>query len=107
MRPEFRATRSVRTVPTWQNSSESAVSKSNIKKAPSARPVSLPPTVSSHYISGAIELSWKKQVRHRMTDVQLLNLDALYERNTHPTTEEKQALGKQVGLYVVIAGIFF
>ena len=39
-----------------------------------------------------------KKPRHRMTDKQLVRLEALYQEDTHPTREQKQALGDDVGM---------
>ena len=39
-----------------------------------------------------------KKPRHRMTDKQLERLEALYQLDTHPTREQKQALGEEVGM---------
>ena len=41
-----------------------------------------------------------KKPRHRMTDLQLERLEVLYQLDTHPTREQKQALGDEVGMYV-------
>lgn len=38
--------------------------------------------------------------RHRMTDEELSLLEAMFEQNTHPSKEEKQALAEQLGMYV-------
>jgi hypothetical protein len=92
MRPEFRSTRSSRALP-----SHNSISKFKWQKLPS-RPVSLPPSIAQNSSKDAFDLSWRKQSRHRMTDAQLLKLDALYETDTYPTTEEKRFLGKEIGL---------
>jgi hypothetical protein len=39
-----------------------------------------------------------KKPRHRMTDKQLERLEALYQQDTHPTRDQKQALGDEVGM---------
>jgi hypothetical protein len=91
MRPEFRSTRSSRALP-----SQNSISKFK-QKLPS-RLVSLPPSIAQNSSKDAFDLSWRKQSRHRMTDAQLLKLDALYETDTYPTTEEKHSVGKEIGL---------
>lgn len=95
MRPEFRSTRSARAVPTYLSASMGVKEKKNCN-----RRTSLPPDVSSatREQSMVAESSWKKQVRHRMTDEQFVRLSALYDRNTHPSTAEKQCLGREIGL---------
>lgn len=94
MRPEYRSTRSARAVPT-----QHSISKDTKPRAP--RTASLPPNIASSpriKKSYTDELLLKKQVRHRMTDEQLLKLESLYTRDTHPTTEEKYALGMKIKL---------
>ena len=98
MRPEYRSTRSARAVPI-----QHSISKEIKPKDP--RTVSLPPNISfipSVKKSYTDELSLKKQIRHRMTDEQLSKLESLYMRDTHPTTEEKYALGMEIELWAIL-----
>lgn len=98
MRPEYRSTRSTRAVLT-----QHSISKDT--KLKGSRTASLPPSISS---SPSIKKSYtddlllKKQIRHRMTDEQLSKLESMYLRDTHPTTEEKYALGMEMKLWAIL-----
>ena len=97
MRPEYRSTRSARAVLI-----QDSIFKDTKPKGP--RTASLPPNISlspSIKKSYADDLSLKKQIRHRMTDEQLSKLESLYTRHTHPTTEEKYALGMEIKLWAI------
>ncbi|KAI0347800.1 homeobox-domain-containing protein [Trametopsis cervina] len=48
-----------------------------------------------------------KKPRHRMTDRQLEQLEALYQRDTHPTREQKQTLGDEVGMDTRTVTVWF
>ncbi|KAI0095083.1 homeobox domain-containing protein [Irpex rosettiformis] len=48
-----------------------------------------------------------KKPRHRMTDKQLERLEALYQEDTHPTRERKQALGDDVGMDTRTVTVWF
>jgi len=39
-----------------------------------------------------------KKPRHRMTNRQLEHLEALYQRSTHPSRQEKDTLANKVGM---------
>lgn len=39
-----------------------------------------------------------KKPRHRMTNRQLEHLEALYQKATHPSRQDKEELGKKVGM---------
>lgn len=92
MRPEYRSTRSARSIPT-----QHSISRSKNDKIQPARTVSLPPTIPLDSLD-TLHLTKMKEPRRRMTDEQLTNLEALYNRDTHPTTKEKEALGRRVKL---------
>ncbi|KAI0079620.1 hypothetical protein K474DRAFT_1705526 [Panus rudis PR-1116 ss-1] len=48
-----------------------------------------------------------KKSRHRMTNVQLQQLEALYQKSTHPSREEKQALGNGHGMTARTVTVWF
>ena len=89
MRPPARTTRSVRRLSDAQDPPSPTRRPANPKIAPKAalRSVSKPATAYS-----------EKKPRHRMTDLQLERLEALYQQDTHPSREQKQALGDEVGM---------
>ncbi|CAL1695045.1 unnamed protein product [Somion occarium] len=49
----------------------------------------------------------RKKTRHRMTDHQLERLEALYQYATHPTRQEKEALGDEVGMDARTVTVWF
>ena len=88
MRPPTRTTRSARRLSDAQESSPARrLPNSKIAPKPVARSVSRSETSYAD-----------KKPRHRMTDKQLERLEALYQQDTHPTREQKQALGEEVGM---------
>lgn len=97
MRPEYRSTRSTRAVLT-----QHSISKDT--KLKGSRTASLPPNISSNpsIKSYTDDPLLKKQIRHRMTDEQLSKLESMYLRDTHPTTEEKYALGMEMKLWAIL-----
>lgn len=86
MRPPARTTRSAR-------SAEAPEPVSALRRA-----VSVNPGSSRSSRTGTPSSDKDKKPRHRMTDKQLERLEALYDQDTHPTREEKQALGDEVGM---------
>lgn len=91
MRPPARATRSSRAA----DSHEPALA--NVKNL--ARPTAS--KRSSRTGTPYSDRDYKdKKPRHRMTDSQLERLEVLYQLDTHPTREQKQALGEEVGMSV-------
>ena len=91
MRPPTRTTRSFRRLSDAEDSPSPVRRPANSKIAPKA-----PSRGTSK--SGAPYA--EKKPRHRMTDKQLERLETLYQLDTHPTREQKQALGEEVGMYV-------
>ncbi|KIP02089.1 hypothetical protein PHLGIDRAFT_310816 [Phlebiopsis gigantea 11061_1 CR5-6] len=89
MRPPARATRSART-----DSGE-----------PSARP--LKPSSNRSSRTGTPYSDKEKKPRHRMTDEQLERLEVLYQLDTHPTREQKQALADEVGMDTRTVTVWF
>lgn len=73
---------------------------SNIRTVP-VQPITLS---SSSSFNNSIKLcnlpsgALPKKPRHRMTDLQLERLETLYEQTTHPTREDKEKLGNEVGM---------
>ena len=88
MRPEARSTRNTR--PLTEESALHSVPATALKRP---RPFE----IYRDDVSAPI----RKKSRHRMTDLQLERLEALYQLDTHPTREQKQALGEEVGMYVL------
>lgn len=91
MRPPTRATRSSRQTSETQDPLSPARRPANFKIAPK------PAVRSAQRPNGSYV---EKKPRHRMTDLQLERLEALYQQDTHPTREQKQALGEEVGMWV-------
>ena len=87
MRPPARTTRATRSVEAQEPVAAPDALRRTLK-APSNR--------SSR--TGTPCSDKEKKPRHRMTDVQLERLEALYQQDTHPTREQKQALGDEVGM---------
>ncbi|KAH9942940.1 hypothetical protein B0H21DRAFT_695671 [Amylocystis lapponica] len=59
------------------------------------------------FSAGTLEEAQEKKSRHRMTDLQLSRLEALYERTTHPNRTEKQTLSNDVGMSFKTVNIWF
>jgi hypothetical protein len=93
MRPLTRATRSSRVAV-----AEEATAWPSIGGAKAS--VSKPTTSNRSSRTGTPFSDKDKKPRHRMTDLQLERLEALYTQDTHPTREQKQALGEAVGMWV-------
>lgn len=91
MRPPTRATRSARALTENQEPSVRP-SAGDVSRAHS-RPTSNRSSRTSTPYSDR-----DKKPRHRMTDKQLERLEELYQQDTHPSRELKQALGEQVGM---------
>ena len=85
MRPEARSTRNTR--PLTEESALHSVPATAFKR-------SRPFEIYRDDVSAPI----RKKSRHRMTDLQLERLEALYQYATHPTRQEKESLGKEVGM---------
>lgn len=84
MRPPTRTTRSTRQMSDGGDTPE-----------PVRRPLHTKPSQRKADAANA-----DKKPRHRMTEKQLERLETLYDQDTHPTREQKQALGEEVGMYV-------
>ena len=98
MRPPTRTTRSVRRLSDAHDSDEPpspARRTANSKIAPKLVGRSISSKSGAPYA--------EKKPRHRMTDLQLERLEALYQQDTHPTRDQKQALGEEVGMCVILA----
>lgn len=93
MRPPTRATRSSRAADLEETEAQQPVGRG--AKTQSR------PTSSRSSRTGTPYSDKDKKPRHRMTDKQLERLEMLYELDTHPTREQKQALGDEVGMYVL------
>lgn len=100
MRPPLRSTRSKTSQPT-EAARPGQLLVSNIRTVP-VQPITLS---SSSSFSSSIRIcnvppgpGPPKKPRHRMTDLQLERLEALYEQTTHPSREEKEKLGNEVGM---------
>lgn len=105
MRPPLRSTRSksfLRTSEAREGDSQSEESfVSSVRTVP-VQPItigslSVPSTITICDMNYA-SFGPPKKARHRMTDLQLEKLEALYQRTTHPTREEKQQLGTEVDM---------
>lgn len=92
MRPPARTTRSSRRLSDAEDTPSPETLPVNFKIAhkPVARAVSHTSKQSTQY--------GEKKPRHRMTDKQLGRLETLYQQDTHPNREQKQALGEEVGM---------
>ncbi|KAJ3555423.1 hypothetical protein NM688_g2586 [Phlebia brevispora] len=97
MRPPTRTTRSTRQLLDAQEPASPARRSANSKIALKAisRAASKPDVVPD------------KKPRHRMTDRQLERLEALYQQDTHPSREQKQALGEEVGMDTRTVTVWF
>ena len=87
MGPQTRTTRAVHTI-----------NAENIKASVNASQSSVQPSSNRLSRTGSTMSDKEKKPRHRMTDMQLERLEALYQQDTHPTREQKQALGDEVGM---------
>ncbi|KAK7695292.1 hypothetical protein QCA50_002482 [Cerrena zonata] len=88
MRPQTRSTRNIR--PLIEESALHSVPATTLKR----------PRLESTFEVYRDEDSGpnKKKSRHRMTDLQLERLETLYQYATHPTRQEKEDLGHEVGM---------
>ncbi|GJE85807.1 homeobox domain-containing protein [Phanerochaete sordida] len=98
MRPPARATRSSRAA----DLDEPSVARPAAQLRKTSRPTS-----SRSSRTGTPYSDKEKKPRHRMTDMQLERLEVLYEQDTHPTREQKQALGEEVGMDTRTVTVWF
>ncbi len=49
----------------------------------------------------------QKKPRHRHSAVQLAALNQLYERNEHPSLDDRTTLAENIGMYAIIAPSVF
>lgn len=101
MRPPARTTRSASTVRGGENELPAVLNAVVVvhSKDPLRRAIVTGRPGSNRSSRTGTPFSDKeKKPRHRMTDKQLERLEALYQQDTHPTREQKQALGDDVGM---------
>ncbi|KAI0706102.1 homeobox domain-containing protein [Cytidiella melzeri] len=96
MRPPTRTTRATRAID--EDEADFAVNHSRRSVQPGSNQSSRTGTPMSDR---------EKKPRHRMTDKQLERLEALYQEDTHPTREQKQALGDDVGMDTRTVTVWF